>query len=80
MIVNNLAQASLKAKSEPNYHQLIFFLTATRHPDAQLIAAKQLFILRQFVAQTAETTDLAEYHQRYICWEKEMSFLANRNT
>lgn len=52
---------------------------ATRHPDARLIAEKQLSVLRQFIVQTAEKKDLAEYHQRYFCWEKEMSFLANRN-
>lgn len=80
MIVNNLAQASLKAKSGQIITSLSSFLTATRSPDARLIAEKQLPVLRQFITQTAEKKDLAEYHHRYVSWEKEMSFLANRST
>lgn len=78
MIVNSLAQASLKAKSGQIITSLSSFLTATRPAEAQLIAEKQLSVLRQFMAQTQEKKDLAEYHQRYFCWEKEMNFLANR--
>lgn len=80
MIVNHLAQASLKAKSGQIITSLSSFLTATRSPDAQLIAEKQHSVLRQFIAKTAEKKDLAEHHQRYVCWEKEMSFLASRST
>jgi Fe-S-cluster containining protein len=52
------------------------FLTATRSPDAATLAARQLPVLRDFAARTADASDLAEYHRNYAGWAKEMEYLA----
>lgn len=54
------------------------FLTATHHVDAVPIAQLQLPILNGYVEKTAKDTHLAEFHQNYQNWAKEMACLAQR--
>ncbi|QSB01367.1 hypothetical protein JWZ98_22505 [Methylomonas sp. EFPC1] len=48
------------------------FLTAIRHPHAQLIAQQQLPVLNGYVEKTASEPGLAEFHRHYLSGAKEM--------
>lgn len=78
MIANDLAKASLKAKSGQIITSLSSFLTATRNPDAKHIAQQQFAVFNEHAAKTAGKQELEEYHRRYTTWAKEMMYLANR--
>lgn len=52
------------------------FLTATRHPQASVIARQQAPVLHAFAGQTAEQAEWLEYHRNYAGWAKEMDYLA----
>ncbi len=54
------------------------FLTATKHLDATEIAGRQLPVLEQFAARTAENPVFADYHRSYSGWAREMDFLSSR--
>ncbi len=75
-ILTQLALASTKTKPSHIVTSLSSFLTATRHPNAQKLAEKQLPILSRAVSQTENKPELSEFHRHYVAWAKEMSFLA----
>jgi Fe-S-cluster containining protein len=54
------------------------FLTAIKQMDARPLAVQQLVVLNDFAATTAQRPELADYHQNYVGWSKEMNYLATR--
>ncbi|CAK0741222.1 Zinc/iron-chelating domain-containing protein [Gammaproteobacteria bacterium] len=52
------------------------FLTAIRKWDVTDLATQQLPILNKYATQTAHLSELAEYHNNYTGWAKEMEYLA----
>ncbi len=51
-------------------------VTAIRSLDAKGVASRQLGVLQDYAAKTAEIPELVEYHRNYVGWAKEMEYLA----
>lgn len=79
-LVDGLAKAAAKPAAGHVVTSLSSFLTATRRPDAALLAARQLPVLRAYADKTASDPALADYHQQYSSWAQEMAYLAERAT
>lgn len=71
-----LTQSASQVKAGQVITSLSSFLTATRNVDAAHIAQMQLPILNGYGDKTANDVQLAEFHQNYRNWAKEMAYLA----
>jgi Fe-S-cluster containining protein len=75
-LVGSLMLASRATKAGHVVAGLSSFFTATRHPDAGALAARQLPVLEDYAARTAGQPALVEFHRNYAGWAKEMAYLA----
>ncbi len=75
-LVNSLVVASTQNTGAQVVTSLSSFLTATKNTDAKKIAQQQLPILNNYIAKTAGSPDLIDFHQKYTDWAKEMTYLS----
>jgi Fe-S-cluster containining protein len=77
-LADRLAEAAQRAAGGNVLTSLSSFLTATRQLDIPGLAARQCAVLNDFAVRTAGCAELAEFHQNYAGWAREMAYLAQR--
>ena len=78
LLADSLAKAAMQRAGGNVVTSLSSFLTATRQLDIPGLAARQLAVLNDFAARTAEQAEFAEFHRSYAGWAREMEYLAKR--
>lgn len=79
-IADELAKLAAKPQVGNMVTSLSSFLTATRRPDAAMIAAAQAPLYRAMAERTKDDPALRDYHGHYSGWAKEMDGLARRKS
>jgi Fe-S-cluster containining protein len=77
-LVDSLTRVAANPASGPVVTSMLSFFAATRTPGAAAFAVRQRPVLTEFAARTAGSPELADFHDRYTAWAREMELYDSR--